>query len=82
MSDDATPERPMLRIVRGTPDDIEVAALTAALVGAAAANAADATPQQRPLSVWADRSAALRRPATGTPLRPGAGAWRASALPR
>ncbi|MEV0089821.1 acyl-CoA carboxylase subunit epsilon [Saccharopolyspora sp. NPDC003752] len=81
MSQDATPEeRPVLRIVRGNPDDAEIAALTAALSGLAAANAA-AEPQQRPMSLWGDRSAALRHPAGRRPLRPGPHAWRASALP-
>ncbi|MEV0701758.1 acyl-CoA carboxylase subunit epsilon [Saccharopolyspora sp. NPDC050389] len=82
MSQDATPEeRPVLRIVRGNPDDAEIAALTAALSGVAAANAAAAAPQQRPMSLWGDPAAALRHPAGRRPLRPGPHAWRASALP-
>lgn len=83
--DTAAPDqaRPTLRVVRGNPDDAEIAALTAALAGAAAAaNTAAAAPEQRPLSVWADRSAALRHPGGRRPLRPGPNAWRASALPQ
>jgi hypothetical protein len=76
MSDDAPP---VLRIVRGTPDDAEIAALTAALVTVSVPGAAE--PQPEPMSVWADRCAALRHPAGRRPLRPGRHAWRASALP-
>ncbi|MDR7301332.1 acyl-CoA carboxylase subunit epsilon [Haloactinomyces albus] len=87
MSDESAPhdepQRPVLRIVRGAPDDAEIAALTAALTGVAAANAAAATtPRRRPLSMWADRSAGLRHPGGRRPLRPGPNAWRASALPQ
>ena len=38
MSHDAEPGRPVLRVVRGDPDDAEVAALVAALTGLAAAS--------------------------------------------
>ncbi|KAA5838196.1 acyl-CoA carboxylase epsilon subunit [Saccharopolyspora hirsuta] len=79
---DAVPERPVLRIVRGDPDEAELAALTAALTGLAAAQAASAEPQQRePMSLWGDPAAAVRHPAGRRPLRPGPHAWRASALP-
>ncbi|RCW39168.1 acyl-CoA carboxylase epsilon subunit-like protein [Halopolyspora algeriensis] len=86
MSDENTPhdepQRPVLRIVRGDPDEAEIAALTAALTGAAAANAAAATtPRPQRLSMWADRSAALRHPGGRRPLHPGPNAWRASTLP-
>ncbi|GAA0555995.1 hypothetical protein GCM10009533_62290 [Saccharopolyspora spinosporotrichia] len=75
-------ERPVLRIVRGEPDDVELAALTAteAAVSAAAA-AAQTEPEPTGWSLWADRSAALRHPAGRRPLRPGPAAWRTSALP-
>ncbi len=69
-------ERPLLRIVRGNPDDTEIAALTAVVAGLAG----DGSPAEKPAnppSRWADRSALVR-----APLRPGPGAWRASALPR
>ena len=76
------PQRPVLRVVRGNPDDDEVAALTAALASVAAASAAQAEPRRAPLSLWADRSARLRPAAGGLPLPPGPNAWRASGLPR
>jgi hypothetical protein len=64
----------MLRIVRGEPSDDEVAALIAVFAEAASAAAGE---QPAPRSAWADPSRRLR-----TPLRPGPGAWRLSALPR
>ena len=68
-------QRPVLRVVRGNPDDTEIAALTAVLTGIAAHNTAPAG-ESVPLSVWANRATLLRRlPA------PGPGTWRASALP-
>lgn len=78
MSEEGTteqPARPLLRIVRGTPDDYELAALTAVVAAAAAAPAAPPAPARR--SLWANPSTRLRRP-----LRPGPGAWRASGLPQ
>ncbi|TNC20675.1 acyl-CoA carboxylase subunit epsilon [Amycolatopsis alkalitolerans] len=68
-------EKPLLRIVRGTPDDEELAALTAVI--AAVAAAPDEPSRDEPRSRWADRAALLRRPP-----RPGEGAWRASGFPR
>jgi hypothetical protein len=67
--------RPLLRVVRGNPDDAELAALTAVVAVAASAPAAGSKPPRR--SWWADRGTGVRQP-----LRPGEGAWRASALPR
>ena len=69
------PDRPVLRVVRGNPDDAELAALTAAVLAMAGA-ASDATktePDRR--ARWSDRGALLR-----APLRHGPGAWRASAF--
>lgn len=75
-------QRPVLRVVRGNPDDAEVAALAAALTSAAAANAAAGEQQGRePLSMWADPTARLRPAAGGLPLPPGPNSWRASGLP-
>ena len=69
----ASGTRPGLRMVRGDPSDEEIAALTAVLAGLAGnRKPAEAAPRSR----WASREAGLRRP-----LRPGPGAWRASALP-
>ncbi len=64
----------MLRIVRGTPSDEELAALTA-VVAAAVSHAAASTPPRR-RSAWGAPATRLR-----TRLEPGPGAWRASALP-
>ncbi|MGO1055908.1 acyl-CoA carboxylase subunit epsilon [Crossiella sp. CA198] len=68
-------DRPLLRVVRGAPDDLELAALTAVVAGLASAPRAE--PEPEPRSAWGDR-ARLHRPE----LRPGPGAWRASGLPR
>ena len=71
-----TPEerRALFRVVRGEPDDEEIAALTAVLA-ALAATPPDA-PAPRP-SRWSDRAAHLRRP-----LAVGPHAWRTSTWPR
>jgi hypothetical protein len=68
-------ERPLLRVVRGTPDDAELAALTTVVLGVVTAGAAT-TPELASRSRWADRAALVRRP-----LPTGPGAWRASGLP-
>ncbi|WP_436492148.1 acyl-CoA carboxylase subunit epsilon [Actinokineospora sp. HUAS TT18] len=65
-------ESPLLRVVRGTPDDVELAALTA--VVAAAGNADEETAPDT--SAWSSRTSAVRRQ-----LDHGPGAWRASGLP-
>jgi hypothetical protein len=75
-------QQPVLRVVRGNPDDAEIAALTAALASVSAASASQQTPERKPMSLWADRSARLRPAAGGLPLPPGPNSWRASALPR
>ncbi|WP_026424579.1 acyl-CoA carboxylase subunit epsilon [Actinokineospora inagensis] len=71
----AEESRPLLRVVRGTPDDAELAALTTVI--AAVASTPANTAQPAPPSTWSNRSAAVRRP-----LPHGPGAWRASVLPR
>ncbi len=65
----------MLRIVRGTPSEEELAALTAVLAAVSSRGTAD-TPSPRRFA-WAAPATRLR-----TPLHPGPGAWKASALPR
>jgi hypothetical protein len=65
-------EQPHLRVVRGNPDDEELAALTAVVVALAAAGGTNTEPNRR--SRWSDRGAMMR-----APLRHGPGAWRASA---
>jgi Acyl-CoA carboxylase epsilon subunit len=64
---------PVLRVVRGEPDDAELAALTAVVAALSAAGGEKAEPPTR--SRWSDRGAMMRRP-----LRHGPGAWRASAF--
>jgi hypothetical protein len=68
------PEAPALRVVRGTPDDTELAALTAVVL-ALSGGAEEAPP--RPRSLWRDRGTLIH-----APLAAGRGAWRASGLPR
>lgn len=68
---DEQPQRPLLRVVRGTPDDYELAALTGVVTALAGrAPAADETPRR---SAWGSRAAMVRRP-----LIPGRGAWTAA----
>jgi acyl-CoA carboxylase epsilon subunit len=72
----STPEerRALFRVVRGAPDDAEVAALTVVL----AAVAASAKPtDERPVNRWVDPVARLR-----TPLAVGPGAWQTTYWPR
>ncbi|MDQ0377345.1 acyl-CoA carboxylase epsilon subunit [Amycolatopsis thermophila] len=71
------PARPMLRVVRGTPDETELAALTAVVAAAASSGGAEPEKPER-TSFWADRAALVRKPLP----QPGSGAWRASAWPR
>ncbi|ONI85909.1 acetyl-CoA carboxylase biotin carboxyl carrier protein subunit [Actinosynnema sp. ALI-1.44] len=66
-------DRPLLRIVRGTPDDAELAALTA-VVASLPGPAEEAEPEQR--SAWGDPASRMR-----AQVRPGPGAWRASGFP-
>lgn len=75
MSDEETP-RPLLRVVRGEPDDVELAALTSVIAAAASRGGGGGEPQRR-RSLWGEPAARLR-----TPIQPGPGAWRASGLPR
>jgi hypothetical protein len=70
------PQRPLLRVVRGAPDDAELAVLTAVVAGMAS-NTADEEPARAHRSRWADRAALLRKP-----TMPGPGAWRAAGFPR
>ncbi len=74
MSDDEA-KRPLLRVVRGEPDDAELVALTAVVLGMASAPRPEPVRQER--SAWADRAAAMR-----STLPRGPGAWRASGFPR
>ena len=72
MSDASTTPRPELTIVNADATPEEVAAIVAVL-----SSLQTAPPAPKPRSLWAARQ---RR--TRAALRPGPGAWRASALPR
>ncbi|HEY4020019.1 MAG TPA: acyl-CoA carboxylase subunit epsilon [Pseudonocardiaceae bacterium] len=71
---DEQPKRPLLRVVRGEPDDAELVALTTVVLSVVSAPQPEPVRQQR--SAWADRTAAMRHT-----LPHGPGAWRASGLP-
>jgi hypothetical protein len=68
------PGEPILRVVRGDASPQEIAALVAVLL--AARSAVDDAAPEPARSAWSDRSAVLR-----SPVFPGPGAWRGSALP-
>lgn len=69
---DGAPARPLLSVVRGEPTPEQLAALIAVVAARASAGSpVEAAPQR---SLWS-------RPVLRTPLHPGPGAWRASALP-
>lgn len=65
---------PLLRVVRGTPDDDELAALTTVVASLVSTTPRSTRPEPR--SRWADRSALVRQP-----LPAGPNAWWASGLP-
>lgn len=73
---DEAPARPLLHVVRGTPTDEELAALTAVVASRVAA--AQGGPE-RPVatSAWTERAPLMRQTVDHGP-----GAWRASAWPR
>ena len=75
MSDESTtePERPVLRVVRGTPDSLELAALIA-VVAASGGDGGETAPA--PVrSAWAAPGRSVRGPLP-------TGGWRASLAPR
>jgi hypothetical protein len=74
VSEDSAPARPALTVVRGDATPEELAALIAVLA-ARGSGAITETPAARPR--WGAPGTGLRRP-----LRPGPGAWAASALPQ
>jgi hypothetical protein len=69
---DGALERPVLRVVRGTPDAVELAALVA-VVSAASGGGSEPARPARP--AWADPGRSVR---TGLP----SGGWRTSYAPR
>jgi hypothetical protein len=70
------PGQAHVRVVRGDPDDVELAALVAGLAAVAVPD--DAGPDG-PRSAWTDRRRTVRGPA-GSPA-PGPDAWRWSLRP-
>jgi hypothetical protein len=69
-ADDSGSTRPLLRIVKGSPSDEELAALT---VVVAALSQRRARRRPTPVGTWASFADGHRRP-----LQPGPGSWRAS----
>ncbi|BDZ61768.1 hypothetical protein Lsed01_00420 [Demequina sediminis] len=67
-----------LRVVRGAPDEAELAALVAGMAAMASAAAADADEPGNPLSAWMDRSRTMRGHRATFPLARGADSWRHS----
>lgn len=70
---DPTPDRPLLRVVKGDATPEEVAALVAVF----AALRTEEPPARRPAPAWGAHHRKVRRT-----LPHGSGGWRASALPR
>ena len=66
-----------LRVVRGTPDDAELAALVAGVVAMAAVNSDEPEPGA-PTSAWMDRSRTMRGASHALPLARGEAAWKNS----
>ena len=73
---DDTRDQPPLLVVKGDASADEVAALVAVLQGLAAA-ATTGGDAPKPRSEWSSPRRKVR-----TPLAPGRGGWRSSALPR
>ncbi|MFW2513912.1 acyl-CoA carboxylase subunit epsilon [Demequina sp. SO4-13] len=66
-----------LRVLRGSPNDSEVAALVAGM--AAISQAAEEEPEPgAPTSAWMDRSRTMRGQHHSLPLARGGAAWRTS----
>lgn len=63
----------LVRVLRGAPDEVELAALVAGIVAARADDGA-AEREENLSSVWGDHGRRL-----GLPARPGGAAWRWSA---
>ena len=77
MTEDPFAQAAGLRILRGSPDDAELAALVAGMV--AVAGAGDEEPEPgAPTSAWMDRSRTMRAARGGLPLAHGDSAWRHS----
>lgn len=59
-------KKPFLTIVKGNPDDVQIATLTA-LFASMANNAAGATPPERERNLWGNPQERLQRPVTYNP---------------
>lgn len=68
--------QPLVRVVNGHPTDAELAALTSVIAAKLAQSEPGGNGSAPRVSTWADYWRSIR-----APLRPGPGAWRASALP-
>ncbi len=68
-------DAPLLRVVRGEPDDTELTALIAVLAAAGVAGAG--TTGAAAVSPWRDRARSVH-----APVQHGPGAWRAASLPQ
>lgn len=77
MSEDAFAAAQGMRVVRGTPDEHELAALVAGVVAMQAAAGEDEDPAS-PTSAWMDRSRTMRGQRHSLPLSHGESAWRHS----
>ncbi|WP_236683519.1 acyl-CoA carboxylase subunit epsilon [Demequina aurantiaca] len=66
-----------MRVVRGTPDDAELAALVAGMAAFTVADAEEDEPGS-PTSAWMDRARSMRGSRANGPLGRGASAWRHS----
>lgn len=66
-----------LRVVRGTPDEAELAALVAGVVAMSARDADEPEPGA-PTSAWMDRSRSMRGAHGVLPLARGEAAWKHS----
>lgn len=67
---DGRPADPHVHVVRGTPDDVELAALVAGLI---ATSGTHHEPEPTTAAPWTERRRTVRR---GGPPRPGPDAWR------
>jgi acyl-CoA carboxylase epsilon subunit-like protein len=67
---------PHVQVVRGTPDDVELAALVAGLVAASGPADDDGSDDAEPRAAWSDRARAV--PWAAAAWRPGPDAWRTS----
>lgn len=67
---------PHVQVVRGTPDDVELAALVAGIVAASVPGEDDAPEDGAPRAAWADRARTV--PGATAVWRTGPDVWRRS----